>query len=167
MIPLLAAQDTPLPSPDTQDPAPSVTPAPSVPPPQLIPPDILPPPDTAPVPPPPNIPTIPQLDEGFAIKPMNEAAEKRRLHIEWRKIRNRTENHPKVKAALDAAEKARTDLERRKLLREYYEIFYARAIAIGPPDMKQYLIDRKNEQLVALPQPRVRPDPPPREKKSP
>ncbi|MDQ3625752.1 MAG: hypothetical protein M3372_01290, partial [Verrucomicrobiota bacterium] len=76
---VLHAQDAPLPQPDAQDPAATPSPAPIAPPPQLIPPDILPPPDAAPEPPPPNLPSIPQLDEGFKIGPINQPAETRRL----------------------------------------------------------------------------------------
>lgn len=158
-------QDAPLPvaSPEdptqqpTATPAPA-TPAPTIPPPQLIPPDILPMPDQSVLPSAtPAGPTLQQLDEALKPKPLSEATENYRRHIEWRKLRNRTQNDPEVKAALAVAEKTRTDLQKRKLMARYYEVFYARAAALGPPDFKAYLMDRKREALNALPQPRVRP----------
>ena len=164
----LPAQDAPLPSPAPQDPAATTpTPAPVAPPPQLIPPDILPPPDAALVPPAPNVPSIPQLDEGFKIGPVNQPAETRRLHAEWRKLRNRVENDPQIRAARVTAEKARTDLEKRKLLRRYYDLLYARMSALADPGLRPYLKDRKNEAVATLPQPRVRPETVPAPEKKP
>ena len=157
----LRAQDPVLPKPETQDPAaePSPTPGPiDVPPPELIPADILPPPDPAAPAPTLDIPTIEQLDEGLKPPPLSPAAEAHRLHVEWRKLRNQAQNDPRVKAALAEADAARTDLQRRKLLARYFDIFHARMIALAPPQMKNYLLDRKREALAALPQPRVRPE---------
>ena len=161
----LRAQDTPLPKPATQDPAPlEPTPTPVITPaappaaPDLIPADILPPPDPAAPAPLPDIPTIEQLDEGLKPPPLSPAAEGYRLHVEWRKLRNQVQNDPAVKAAFARAEAARTDLEKRRLLARYHELFYRKMIAAAPPDMKAYLNDRKKEQLASLPQPRVRPE---------
>jgi hypothetical protein len=143
-------QDVPLPKSEPQDPA-------ATPPPELIPADILPPPDPAAPPMTLDIPTIDQLDEGLKPPPLSPAAEAHRLHIEWRKLRNRAQNDPRVKAAFADADAARTDLERRRLLARYVEILHARMIAMAP-EMKKYLLDRKREQLAALPQPRTRPE---------
>ena len=159
----LQAQDVPLPRPATQDPAPlEPTPAAAAtaPPtaPELIPADILPPPDTTGQAPIPDLPTIDQLDEGLKPPPLSPAAESQRQHIEWRKLRNRVQNDPEVKAAFAKAEAAPTDLEKRKLLARSYELFYRKIAAIAPPDMKGYLNDRKRDNLGALPQPRVRPE---------
>jgi hypothetical protein len=128
------------------------------PPPQLIPDDILPAPDLSPKPTPaqPGT-TIPQLDESFQEKPLSAESENRRLHIEWRKLRNRVQNDAEVRAALARAEAARTDLEKRKLLARYFEIFFGKMMAIAPADMKGYLQAKKAEHLAALPQPSVRP----------
>jgi len=159
----LRAQDVALPRPATQDPAPleptpaaTVTPAPAAP--ELIPADLLPAPNlTAPAPTL-DIPSIEQLDEGLKPPPLSPAAEAQRQHFEWRKLRNRVQNDPAVKAAFAKAEAAPTDLEKRKLLARYYELFYRKIDAIAPPDMKAYLAQRKREQLALLPQPRVRPE---------
>ena len=168
----LAAQDAPLPRPATQVPAPlepTPTPAPNSPPaaPALIPADILPAPNPAAPAPMPDIPTIEQLDQAMSPPPLSAAAEAHRLHVEWRKLRNQAQNDARVKAALAKADAARTDLERRRLLARYFEIFHARMIAIAPPEMKDYLVTRKREALAALPQPRVRPETAPKQTPSP
>ena len=152
-----AQEPAPLPKPETQDPAPAgaVTPTPT---PELIPADILPPPDPAALPGTLDIPSIEQLDQGLKPPPLSPAAEAYRLHLEWRKLRNQVQNEPRLKAALADTEAARTDLQRRKLLARYIELYHARMIAIAPKEMKQYLLDRKREQLAALPQPNVRPE---------
>ncbi|MFN2509066.1 MAG: hypothetical protein ABR589_09880 [Chthoniobacterales bacterium] len=77
------------------------------------------------------------------------------------------QNNAEVKAALATANSARTDLEKRKLLRVYYEMLYAKMTALAAPEMKTYLNDKKNEALNALPQPRVRPDASPSPTKAP
>ncbi len=155
----LPGQEAELPSREGEEPTP--TPAGvalPTPPPQLIPDDILPAPDLSPTPGgvQPQT-TIQELDDSLQAKPVNPESENRRLHIEWRKLRNRVQNDPEVRAALARAEAARTDLEKRKLLARYFEIFFGKMIAIGPAEMKDYLLARKQEHLATLPQPSVRP----------
>lgn len=154
------AQDAPLPKPETQDPAESPRPRAesSPPPPQLIPPDVLPLPQVLPSEIAPNIPGIEQLDESLKQPPLSPAAENQRRQIEWRRLRNRVRNDNELKAAVARAEAAGTDLERRQLLRRYYQLLYGKLAAIAPADMKSYLEDRKNEALNGLSQPRVRPE---------
>ena len=162
----IRSQEPPLPKPQSQDPQPTVSPAtgtvaaPAAP--ELIPPPILAPDIPVGSPPIPNPPTIPQLDEAFKQSPLSVAAENARHHLEWRALRNRAVADPQVEKALAAAETARTDLEKRKLLRQYYELYYAKMIGLAStPDLKAYLNAKKNDQLRALPQPRVRPTPSP------
>ena len=150
------AQEPALPQPDTQDPPPAA-PLPSIP--QLLPDDILPA-----ATPGPNAPSLPQLDEVFKDNPLTHATAEQRARIEWRKLRNAAINDPALKAARAEAEAAPTDLEKRKLLRRYYEMLYAKITPRGStPEVRRYLNDRKNDHLNALPQPRVRPEtvPPP------
>ncbi len=143
---------TPLPATTT----PSRTP--SSPPPQLIPPDVLPMPDpSAPPGTAPGLPAVQQLDEELKPKPLSQESENYRLHVEWRKLRNQATNDPGVKAARAATERARNDVERRQLLANYFNVYFDKMIAIGPPEMKAYLDDRRREHLRSLPQPRVRP----------
>lgn len=97
------------------------------------------------------------LDQGFSPAPLSAAAESQRQHVEWRRLRNAVQNDADLKAALRAATEARTDLEKRKLLGRYYDLFYDRMIARAAPDMKIYLLARKREAVGLLPQPRVRP----------
>ena len=149
---LAEAQEPPLPQPDTQETPPPAAPVPSVP--QLIPDDVLPP--ATPVP---SAPSLPQLDEVFKDNPLTQAAADQRARIEWRKLRNVVANDATVKAARAEAEAARTDLQKRKLLRRYYEMLYAKMMPhASSPEVRRYLQDRKRDQLNALPQPRVRPE---------
>ncbi|MFN2475850.1 MAG: hypothetical protein ABR526_05850 [Chthoniobacterales bacterium] len=162
-----AGQDVALPQSSPAEPSEPVSPTPAapgaptpVPPPQIIPPDVLPMPDASALLPgttPAGIPTIQQLDEELKPKQLSPAAEDYRRRIEFRKLRNQVQNNPAVKAALAASDRARTDLEKRALLGRYINVFFDRMIAVGPPDLKGYLNDRRREQLGALPQPRVRP----------
>lgn len=145
-------QATPVPA------ATAASPASRVQPPELIPSDVLPMPDAAPLPgTATQVPSIEQLDEELKPKPLSEAAENFRMKIEWRKLRNQAQNDPGVKAAHAAAEQARTDLERRRLLAKYFNAFFDKMIALGSPEMKAYLNARRLEHLRSLPQARVRP----------
>ncbi|MEO5722528.1 MAG: hypothetical protein ABIR71_13820 [Chthoniobacterales bacterium] len=149
------AQEVALPGPDLAGAAsPSPRPA-ETPPPPIIPPGLLALPDEPP--PRPQLPEIPQLDEGFKPAPLSPEAENQRKHVEWRRLRNAFQNDTDVRAALETAREARTDLEKRKLLGRYYDLFYGRMIARATPEMKGYLLERKREAVGALPQPRVRP----------
>jgi hypothetical protein len=150
------AQDVALPARDNDAPADAERPLPT-PAPQLIPDDLLPAPDVSPAPERPEIPTIPEIDQEFTTGPRPPQVDLRRKHLEWRKLRNRAQNDPEVKAALAAAEAARTDLQKRKLLARYVEVYFAKMLASAPADMKPYLLERKGEHLAKLPQPRVRP----------
>lgn len=151
-----SAQDTPLPSPDAGG---SVTPIPEpavTPPPPIIDPRLLVLPDEK-EPPRPIVPEIPALDDAFRPAPLSAAAEEQRQHIQWRRLRNVVQNDGDVRAALAAATAAPTDLEKRKLLGRYYDLYYDRMMARAAPDMRKYLLARKREAVGLLPQPRVRP----------
>jgi hypothetical protein len=83
------------------------------------------------------------------------------LRIEWRQLRNRTVNDPEVQAAKTYAQSARTDLEKRNRLREYYNIYYQRMSALATtPEIKLTLQSLKTTHEGLLAQPRVRPTPP-------
>jgi hypothetical protein len=103
-------------------------------------------------------PALSQLDAAFQKSPLGQAAEEQRLHIEWRKLQNRTAHDPAVLEAKAAAAKARTDLEKRARLRAYYTIHFARMQALASsPELKSYLDGKKAAVLWSLAQPRVRP----------
>ncbi len=172
---ILLAQEPTLPAAETQDPAPeyrassgpgaqspSPTPAPP-----FIPPDFLPLPDGVASPPPAVPPEVgvQQLDDALKRAPVNAAAESSRKQMQWRELRNRIANDAGLRNMLTEADAARTDLQKRKLLRRYYEAYYARLGAlVSTAEMKAYLLERKNRQIGALQQPRVRPEPPPKPK---
>ena len=109
----------------------------------------------------PNIPAITQFDEAFKQNSAGAAADDARRHAECRLLQNRIANDRDLKASLQFAEAARTDLEKRQRLQKYYELYFGKMIALATtPELKAYLIARKNGQLAALPQPRVRPPSP-------
>ena len=119
-------------------------------------------PTPSPVPPNgPEMPEISQLDQTFS-KPrsLGKEADAARVHIEWRQLKNRTVNDPEVRAAKAYAQAARTDLEKRNRLRNYYNIYYERMSALATtPEIKLALQGLKSSHQGLLAQPRVRPTP--------
>ena len=110
-----------------------------------------------------NAPSLPELDAAFQKSPLAREAEEQRLHVEWRQLQNRVANDPEVVAAKAAASTARTDLEKRDLLRAYYNIFYAHMRSLASSaDVRNYLEGKKAAILGSLAQPRVRPESTPR-----
>jgi hypothetical protein len=107
---------------------------------------------------PPDLPDVSKLDEVFKQSSLGSKADESRLHAEWRGLRNQVVNLPDVVAAKKAADAARTDLQKRQLLRRYYEICYAHMEALAQaPELKAGLELMKKEHLGTLDQPRVRP----------
>jgi len=150
--PLPAATETPAPSPsarpqlDIPDIPMTVEPSPLV-------------PNTSPVPKK-TVPSLLELDAAFQHSSLGQAVEEQRLHLEWRKLKNRASVDPEVIAAKKAIAAGRTDLEKRNLMRAYYTIFYAHMLALAEaPDVKAYLEQKKKEALNGLAQPNVRPEP--------
>jgi hypothetical protein len=120
-------------------------------------------PEATPSPPPngPELPELKQLDQSFKPPSLGPDAEGAKLRIEWRQLRNRTVNDPEVQAAKTYAQSARTDLEKRHRLREYYNIYYQRMTALAAtPEIKLTLQALKTTHEGLLAQPRVRPTPP-------
>src|SRR5207249_6293567 len=119
-------------------------------------------PTPSPVPPNgPELPEISQLDQTFS-KPrsLGKEADAARVHVEWRRLKNRTVNDPQVQAAKAYAQAARTDLEKRNRLRNYYNIYYERMSALATtPEIKLALQALRTAQQGMLAQPRVRPTP--------
>jgi hypothetical protein len=115
--------------------------------------------------PPPNGPELPelkQLDETFKPPSLGTDAEATKLRVEWRQLRNQTVNDPVVQAAKAFAQAARTDLEKRNRLRDYYNIYYQRMSALTTNvEIKLALEAFKGGHQSALAQPRVRPSPTP------
>jgi hypothetical protein len=119
-------------------------------------------PNTAPAPKK-SVPSITELDAAFQQAPAIQAVEQQRLHLEWRKLKNRCSADPDVVAAKKAAEAATTELEKRNLMRAYYKSFYAHMQALASaPEVKAFLEQKKNDAINALAQPRVRPEATPR-----
>jgi hypothetical protein len=120
--------------------------------------------EITPAPPPngPELPELKQLDEHFKPPSLGKDADAIKLRVEWRRLRNRTVNDPEVQAAKASAQAARTDLEKRNRLREYYSIYYQRMSALTTSaEIKLALEAFKANHQVLLAQPRVRPSPTP------
>src|SRR5207248_8901625 len=97
--------------------------------------------------------------EIFKQTSLGKEADERRLHLEWRDLANRVINDPDVVAAKRAADTARTDLEKRQLLRAYYDLYYGRMRAMASsPEMKKALDELKLAHLSRTSQRRVRPE---------
>jgi hypothetical protein len=106
----------------------------------------------------PNLPEISQLDEAFKKRSLSREVDARRVHIEWRQLKNRLANDPQVRAAKAIAQAARTDLEKRNRLRDYYNVYYERMSALAESaEIKLALQQWKTLHLARLNQPRVRP----------
>src|SRR6266480_4360116 len=107
----------------------------------------------------PELPEISQLDQTFSKpKSLGKEADELRVHIEWRQLKNRTVNDPAVQAAKGFAQAARTDLEKRNRLRNYYDIYYQRMSDLATvPEIKLALQVLKTSHQILLSQPRVRP----------
>jgi hypothetical protein len=109
----------------------------------------------------PELPDLKQLDQSFKPPSLGTDADVAKLRIEWRQLRNLTVNDPAVQAAKVYAQSARTDLEKRNRLREYYDIYYQRMSALATtPEIKLSLQSQKTSHQGMLAQPRVRPTPP-------
>jgi len=120
--------------------------------------------EASPTPPPngPELPELKQLDESFKPKSLGKDADTLKVHVLWRELKNRTVNDPEVQAAKKYAQAARTDLEKRNRLRNYYDIYYQRMSALATtPELKLALQALKTDHENVLAQPLVRPSPTP------
>jgi hypothetical protein len=120
--------------------------------------------EPSPTPPPngPELPELKQLDENFKPKSLGTDADALKVHVLWRELKNRATNDPEVQAAKKYAQAARTDLEKRSRLRNYYEVYYQRMSALATtPELKVALQALKDNHQGVLAQPRVRPSPTP------
>ena len=162
---LSSAQSPPSPSnPSTQatDPslaAPSPSPAVPIEPASLIPPDMLPAGGLAALPQIPAAPDLQMLNALFKQSSLGKVADENRLHLQMVKLENRIRNDAALQAARVAADNVSTDLERRRLLKQYYHQYYDRLRAMAEtPDLKTYLDGQESAHVGVLAQPRVRPD---------
>lgn len=111
-------------------------------------------------PPTPALPELSQLDEAFNKTSLGKDADEFRQRVELRRLQNEVVNEPAVVAAKTAAASARTDLEKRQRLREYYNVYYGRmALHASNAEIRTALEKAKAEHLALLYQPRVRPEP--------
>jgi hypothetical protein len=117
---------------------------------------------------PPNLPELSQLDELFKQTSMGKEADEQRLRVEWRQLKNQLANDPDFIAARHAAEKTRTDLQKRERLRSYYRLYFAKIrLLTMSPEMKQRIDGMEAGHLGSTAQSRVRPSPSPSPSASP
>jgi hypothetical protein len=124
----------------------------------------------------PTIPERAQIDQIFKETSLGQAADERRLHLEWRDLANRVVNDPDIVAAKKSANRARTDLEKRHRLRDYYDLYYGRMRRLASSSEMKTALDKLRLAHVSLTsQPRVRaaedgelptPSPTPKKKKT-
>ena len=107
----------------------------------------------------PKIPERAQIDEIFKQTSLGKEADERRLHIEWRQLQNQVVNDSDIVATKRAADTARTDVEKRERLCDYYNLYYGRMRVLArSSEMKTALDQLKNAHLGQLSQARVRHD---------
>ena len=105
----------------------------------------------------PSVPELGQLDQIFKQSSLGKEADDRRMHIEWRQLANRMSNDPEVIRAKKAVDGAHTDLEKRDLLRTYYNLYYGKMRALASNEQMRHALDAvKEEHLTHINQPRVR-----------
>src|SRR5438045_9449913 len=104
-----------------------------------------------------TVPERAQIDEIFKQTSLGKEADERRLHIEWRQLQNQIVNEPDIVAAKRSAESARTDLEKRQRLRDYYDLYYGRMrVQARSAEMKTALDQLKIAHVSQITQARVR-----------
>jgi len=110
-------------------------------------------------PPPQKVPERSQIDEIFKQTSLGKDADERRLHLEWRDLANRVANDRDIIAAKKSAEQARTDLEKRQRLRDYYDLYYGRMRALASSSQMRAALDQLRLAHVSqTTQRRVRPE---------
>jgi hypothetical protein len=106
----------------------------------------------------PTIPERAQIDQIFKQTSLGKEADERQLHLEWRELANRVVNDPDIVAAKRAADTAHTDLEKRQLLRAYYDLYYGRMRSLASSsEMKAALDELRMAHVSRTSQRRVRP----------
>jgi hypothetical protein len=121
---------------------------------QSIQPQTTPPPPATPAA---SVPERAQIDEIFKQSSLGKEADERQLHTEWRQLQNQIVNEPDIVAAKRAAETARTDLEKRQRLRDYYDLYYGRMrVQARSAEMKAALDELRIAHVSQITQPRVR-----------
>ncbi len=106
----------------------------------------------------PNLPDISELDQAFEKSDLGKEAEENRYRVELRKLKNQVAQDEEIRKARKTADRARTDLERRRLRREYYELYYGRMRGLASSEgLKRYIDRIRDGHIATLAQPRVRP----------
>src|SRR3954451_9327025 len=106
----------------------------------------------------PALPELSALDQAFNQTGLGKEADEMRIRTEMRSLQNQVARDAAVLSAKSAADHARTDLEKRERLREYYEITYGlMSQKASSSALKAAVAASKQEHIAQLAQPRVRP----------
>jgi type IV secretory pathway VirB10-like protein len=83
--------------------------------------------------------------------------------IRFRAARDKVRQDPALQQQWDRAQEARTDYEKREILKQYYRDFYARVAKADPdPRLKKLIEFNRTRSLNSLEQTRIQPTEPPR-----
>jgi hypothetical protein len=139
--------------------APPATPSPSatapIEPPSLIPENILPAPNALPKTP--STPDLEALNAFFKQTSLGKQADEQRLHLETAKLEVQIRNDPELHRLRQEAMRQRTDLDRRRRLRAYYQTYYQKLRDLATtPELKAHINAEEAGAELNLLQPRVR-----------
>src|SRR4051794_4517908 len=110
--------------------------------------------ETTPSPAAPQLPDLSKLDEAFKRTSIGQAGDENRQRIEIQLLRNRFTNDADIKTAKQNAEAARTDVEKREGLRNYYHVLYGRMRRSASSEGTRKALDQEEaSHLAALDQP--------------
>ena len=132
----------------------------SVEPASLIPPNILPGLGATGLPQIPAAPDLQMLNALFKQTSLGKAADEYRLHLQMAALETRIRNDDDLHELKASADKARTDLERRRRLRTYYQLYFKKLLAsASTPELQANLRAQQAAHEATVLQPRVRHDP--------
>ncbi len=111
--------------------------------------------------------TPPELGKPRKIEPSRTEAAEADLEerIRFRAARDKVRQDPALQKEWDRAQEARTDYEKREILKHYYREFYARVAKADPdPRLKKLIELNQTRSLNSLQQTRIRPTEPPQKR---
>ncbi len=100
------------------------------------------------------------LNALFKQSSLGKVADEYRLHLQMAALETRIRNEPDLHELHASANKAHTDLERRRWFRAYFELYFKKLIALAStPELQAYLRAQQAAHERTLLQPRVRHNP--------
>ena len=103
------------------------------------------------------MPDLELLNAFFKQTSLGKAADDYRLHLQTAELETQIRNDQDLHALKAKAMQVSTDLERRHLLKAYYQLYYSKLRALTTaPDLVAYLTSQEAGYVASLLQPRVR-----------